>query len=842
MHKLSTIAFILTLLNFPVRLPALAPLIDLGATEVPLINSSFESGLIGWINSGGTVRTPAVDEEVYPVPDGTAAFFAGAGNCHTEFTFNLLREISSLEEKTIYECVIDVYPLAGQEHRLYFRLLDSSTDFQEFALAAYRPPWNNEMETISLQPNAWNQVRITFCSADAPSYTGLPFYIQIQGCGLAVDDVRLYKLPLTTSPGNTDYYISESMGDDANNGLTSGTPWQTFGPIRTTYFSPGDRVMLKRGDTWTEEMEIRGLGVAELPMTLTTYGTGERPHIILGDKEKGRAITVQNASHWRIDGLSASEAKLGLYLRYFLSYDNQDVLVEDCLFRDMDIWTVETQNTNFEVSFNAGMFVGGRVGGNDQTRTVLSGLTVRNCGFENCTAGFLTGWYFPELIYNRVTDLLIEDSYATRVSAGGLMLNSVENAVVRRFRTLEPCGQDGDFIWGSTGGIISSSRNILIEDCEFSETDRMWSDNQAGDGCGLDIDGRNVNVTVRDTVFNNNDAPGLLFLSTFNELNSNILIEDCVMYNNGLDGAVTFGGNAWEIKVPGSTLNGATFRNLGLYRSDGSWGWIQESQPAQFTAENLRYQWYSTDAASRAAPLWDFESAGNFAGWAGFNDWNGAAVTGGALVGTSAGMDPFVQSPPVWINTHRTLALRIEMSIDAGPNAAVFWTRETDPQWSGEKAIGFETLPDGDIHTYEINLRSAPEYMGVVTQLRLDPTEIAGTSIRIADVRALERPTFTRPADPTSLRVFPATGGGVALRWSDNAVNEEHIVIERAPADGDFSWLATLPPDTTAYNDATGDPNGDARYRVRAFNCAGYSQPGAEGTVTNERRSMFVIY
>ncbi len=835
-YHLLIILLLIPLLSYADQ-PSIVPL---GATSGNLVNPSFEFGGAGWsLSNPGILHTAVPSDPFYPAPDGSTVLLSDSGDCTSQFAFSAVQIVDQLEPFTLYELTVDVFPLAGEDHRLWFRMMDAETDFEAFDEDLYRPSFNNDQETIDLIPGQWQTIRLNFSSSDVPAYIDDFFQIQLQGCQMAVDNFQLYELPLIQSPGNITYYISESGGDDSNDGLSELTPWKSFQAIRKMYFNAGDQVLLKRGDLWNEEMMIRGMGTSGNPVTLGSYGTGDLPHIDTNNLESGRAITVQNPSFWTIRDMSASDSKLGLYLRYYLSYGNQDVLVENCQFQDMDSWTVDTPGTNYEVSFNTAVFVGGRVAGNQQFNTVLDGLTVRNCGFENCTAGFLAGWYFPELIYNRITNLLVEDSYATKVSAGGVMVNSVEDGIIRRFRTYEPLGRDDNFIWGSTGGIVSSSRNILFEDCEFSETDRMWFNDQAGDGCGLDIDGRNINVTVRDTIFHGNDAPGLLFLSTYAVINSQVTIEDSVMFNNGLDGAVTFGGNAWEIKATDGAVSGQ-FENLGLYPPNTSLGHIYNPNPAQVSLSNIRYLDYENDVLSRSDPSWNFNTNGDFEGWTGFNDWDSASVINGVLEGRSSGNDAYVYSPPVWINTHRQRAITIEMSVDQGNLAQLFFNRETDPLFDGEKTVPFEVIPDGDLHEYELHLRGTDAYRGIVTQLRIDPTMIEGATFRVSEVQILDDVTETLPWSPESLRALRVNGGDIALSWKDVADNEEHFVLERAFFDADFQWVATLPAGSESFLDSEAPEDGEVRYRLRAFNKAGFSAP--REVLTTEFSDQFLIY
>ena len=103
----------------------------------------------------------------------------------------------------------------------------------------------------------------------------------------------------------TNYYFSSSSGNDANNGTSSATPWQTLyqaNRFLSIYavahglpaLQPGDSVLFKRGDTWYGYFDWQFLGdstgVAP-PIVVGAYGTGAKP-LIDGDVAKGGLFTA----------------------------------------------------------------------------------------------------------------------------------------------------------------------------------------------------------------------------------------------------------------------------------------------------------------------------------------------------------------------------------------------------------------------------------------------------------------------------------------------------------------------------------------------------------------------
>lgn len=84
----------------------------------------------------------------------------------------------------------------------------------------------------------------------------------------------------------TNYYISSSQGDDANDGLTPESAWRTPANIRLKgyyppNFEPGDSILFKRGDFWARgNSSIRANGTEANPIVIASYGEGPAPLLI----------------------------------------------------------------------------------------------------------------------------------------------------------------------------------------------------------------------------------------------------------------------------------------------------------------------------------------------------------------------------------------------------------------------------------------------------------------------------------------------------------------------------------------------------------------------------------
>jgi hypothetical protein len=66
--------------------------------------------------------------------------------------------------------------------------------------------------------------------------------------------------------------------------------------------------------------------------------------------------------------------------------------------------------------------------------------------------------------------------------------------------------------------------------------------------------------------------------------------------------------------------------------------------------------------------------------------------------------------------------------------AELFWQTAEQRGFAAERSIQFPIEPDGEFHTYEIDLSHRPAYWGAITKLRLDPvaTGESGEWVRLA--------------------------------------------------------------------------------------------------------------
>lgn len=102
------------------------------------------------------------------------------------------------------------------------------------------------------------------------------------------------------------FHVDNTHGDDANSGSWR-QPWRTLAKVNDAIFRPGDSILFKRGEVWTEELNCyRSTGEKNKPITFGPYGNGAMPIIegrVFIDGCRGNVL-----SYIAIDGLEIRNA------------------------------------------------------------------------------------------------------------------------------------------------------------------------------------------------------------------------------------------------------------------------------------------------------------------------------------------------------------------------------------------------------------------------------------------------------------------------------------------------------------------------------------------------------
>ena len=384
------------------------------------------------------------------------------------------------------------------------------------------------------------------------------FSYSIQAAG---NQIKLHVAPASAKT----YYVSQSTGSDSNSGLTSAVPWKTLAKASTAVLNAGDAILLKCGDTWSEELQPKGSGTAGNPIYIGAYGAGNKPLIDRGDLAQQNGIHLIDQEGYKIVGIEFSHCETGIFGEFHTGNPTRKfVWIEDCYFHDslhygdyhsyytaknisvgICFWTFESWSTNVS----------------------LQDITVKNCVFRRLASGIWTNSpdnfdYNADNFYNfsnlSVTGCLFEEGYQWQLGLRGIAGGQISNCVTHDI------GRLNNFVAfnGVAGAMMYRLKDFTFTESEWGFVSRGGG---SGDGEAFDLEGNNTNLTFTNCLFHDADGP-------------------CIMlYQGAAHGNVgnQFNNCVWNGKTPNSSLgreeifnanagaNDAQFTNYRIYLSAG---------------------------------------------------------------------------------------------------------------------------------------------------------------------------------------------------------------------------------------------------------------------------------
>jgi len=102
------------------------------------------------------------------------------------------------------------------------------------------------------------------------------------------------------------YYVDATAGNDANDGRSPGSPWQTIAKVNASTFQPGDSVLFKRGETWIGTgLVVPSSGVGGAPIVFGAYDAGANP--IIDGNDLVNCIIANTKSHLRFENIECTQ-------------------------------------------------------------------------------------------------------------------------------------------------------------------------------------------------------------------------------------------------------------------------------------------------------------------------------------------------------------------------------------------------------------------------------------------------------------------------------------------------------------------------------------------------------
>lgn len=374
----------------------------------------------------------------------------------------------------------------------------------------------------------------------------------------------------------TEYYVSQSGGNDNWPGTRS-QPWKTLSEVSRRTFLPGDTINLKCGDTWINEtLYLKGNSDCDNWITVQSYDFGAKPKIQPGSNfNEAIKIASDNSiganGGWKITGLELCNAKNGVTMIDLRTSGGilNGLWVDDCYIHNMTgMYLVNPANAPTGYSWSTSV----RTYSSDINRAIYNVLITNNT-IDYCVYG-LSMWSMNQ--FNFSNNII---SHSDRI---GLELCMDRSGVISGGK-VEYSGYVG--VNSGTAGIEIDSEvyDVTLQNMEICNTVAPIYN---VDGCGVDYEGDNHNVTTIGCNIHDNVGRAFLIMGTSGECTqSNIQNNTCT--NNGTisgEPAFIFYNTTYQSNggtISGNIINKNSGQSLNMIN-----GALTESWPAGFTISN----------------------------------------------------------------------------------------------------------------------------------------------------------------------------------------------------------------------------------------------------------------
>ncbi|RIH64425.1 T9SS C-terminal target domain-containing protein [Mariniphaga sediminis] len=340
-------------------------------------------------------------------------------------------------------------------------------------------------------------------------------------------------LSFSTYAFSTVYYISNT-GNDANSGLTKQEAWQTLDKVNELSLQPGDKILLKRGDTFYGSIIINQEGNQENPIVVGAYGDGDKP-LITGFK-KIESWTSLDGNLWEstdsisslsscnmvlIDGENTPMGRIPNtdYLTYY-AHSEKNQISTYSLSSSVNNWT------GADIVIRTNHYV--------WDRRVITSHVGGTLGFENLMYQLNDGFGF--FIQNDIRTVNVQNEWYYNPETGKITVFSASEPSDLKMTTI-------DYL------IVPNGSYIVIEDLALS----------GANDCGIYnyLSNTAHHITVKNCDINYSGKNGISLRKYF------LIIENNKVYNSNVNGIVV------KNCKYGSFVRGNDIQNSGLFPGIG---------------------------------------------------------------------------------------------------------------------------------------------------------------------------------------------------------------------------------------------------------------------------------
>lgn len=351
----------------------------------------------------------------------------------------------------------------------------------------------------------------------------------------------------------TTYYVDSTAGDNARAGTSPDAPWKDFANINGRVLGPGERLLLRRGSVFRQELNVSAHGAEERWAEIGAYGEGARPIIRRNGHIDDRCALVRNPDFLRIRSLVVCYAGKGLIVNY-TEHGHRGLVIEDCIAHHIEGLYRFNAHGIPEWRDHQGAADDGAHNspGIAFTGTTATDLVLRDCEMFQCSSGYFVRG--DDVIVDRV---FCHDNYAHNTSPHpfvcGVRRTVVQNSI------FDAAGWHASA--GTMGVMLGDPQGLVFRNCYF----RNQPDSGSHDEGGIDFENHGNGCLIDRCTFENNAGAAVEVLGLKAPQTTNIEIRNSRFIKNNT--AKKLGPS--EIYVWGGARDPAVCCSTGIVQGNG---------------------------------------------------------------------------------------------------------------------------------------------------------------------------------------------------------------------------------------------------------------------------------
>lgn len=313
------------------------------------------------------------------------------------------------------------------------------------------------------------------------------------------------------------WYVDSDCGDDKNDGLTPETAWRTFANITGRSLGPGERLLLRRGSVFNEELCLSASGTPENWTEIGAYGNGMRPQIRRNRHINEKCGLVTGAAYLVVRDIIFCNAGSGFSIECSRR-DDGHILIERCLAHHIEGRYRFNSHGIPEWRDDPEPIGPVRSRGISVCGTYARHYVMRDCESYQCSNGF-----GADGVDSFVTRMFCHDNFAHNTSPHPYNLAS------RSWMT--DCVFDASG-WhasaGTMGVMLANNDGFIIRGCHFLNQPDSGSPDQGG----IDFEAGGENCRIDRCTFRNNAGAAIEVLGLRSPQTRNVHIRRCRFEHN----------------------------------------------------------------------------------------------------------------------------------------------------------------------------------------------------------------------------------------------------------------------------------------------------------------------